>query len=97
MELLRTQITVLDLRFLLVMLRLLGPNQLITVNNAIHGGTGGAGGESHYQAPGGQGGRGEAPTVIYNFPPEQTRGLAPSIILTLHSVLYAVLMCLLMC
>jgi hypothetical protein len=61
----------------------LGPNQSLTLNTTIHGksmmrtldmitdwcsgGTGGQGGESHGQAPGGQGGHGEAPTVNYNF------------------------------
>ncbi|KAJ7876672.1 hypothetical protein B0H14DRAFT_2568069 [Mycena olivaceomarginata] len=66
----------------------LGPNQLLTLNTTLHGasmmrtldmiidsctgGTGGAGGPSHGQGLGGQGGRGEAPTVNYNFSLEQT-------------------------
>ncbi|KAJ7797423.1 hypothetical protein B0H14DRAFT_57688, partial [Mycena olivaceomarginata] len=47
----------------------------LTLNTTVHGGTGGPGGASHGQASGGHGGRGEAPTVIYNISLEQTPDL----------------------
>ncbi|KAF7349639.1 TPR-like protein [Mycena sanguinolenta] len=51
----------------------LGLGQSLTFN--VYGGEGGAGGPSHGQAPGGQGGHGDGPTVNNYFTMEQTQDL----------------------
>ncbi|KAJ6503812.1 hypothetical protein C8R45DRAFT_1091581 [Mycena sanguinolenta] len=53
----------------------LGLNQSLTLNTTLHGGRGGQGGQSHGQAPGGQGGPGQGPTMNNYFTLEQTKDL----------------------